>query len=157
MPKAKPTAVPYLTVGFGASGRPQRLKTPPGTPPGSTNPVVSRTVPTGAGLAKPAGVTTTSLPVGAAPAGRPKSNLGNYLIRPTPESNTGFEMLNDKPDVLQQVQKKFLDQKVLPTGLRPTRLGDPRSIGYAKRPQVMETNRAKSISRGWRDPRGRKG
>jgi hypothetical protein len=92
-----------------------------------------------------------------APAGRPKSNLGNYLIRPTPDSDTGFEMLNDKPEMLKQVQSKFLKLKQLPYGLRPTGLVAPQTPKYTDRPDVLETNRAKGISRGFRDPRGRKG
>lgn len=100
---------------------------------------------------------TSTLPVGNAPAGRPPSNLGNYLIRPTPDSDTGFEMLNDKPDLLKQVQSKFLKLKQLPYGLRPTGLAAPEAPKYTDRPDVLETNRGKGISRGFRDPRGRKG
>lgn len=102
---------------------------------------------------------TSTIPVGNAPAGRPPSNLGNYLIRPTPNSDTGFEMLNDKPDVLKEVHKKFLKLKQLPYGLRPTGLAKPTTTApkYTDRPDVLETNRGKGISRGFRDPRGRKG
>ena len=91
--------------------------------------------------------------MGAAPAGRPPSNLGNYLIRPTPDEDTGFEMLNAKPELMREVEKKFLQAKVLPTNLRPTGLLDP-ALSYTARPQVLETNRAKNISRGFRNPRG---
>jgi hypothetical protein len=94
---------------------------------------------------------------GNAPAGRPKSNIGSYLIRPTPESDTGFEMLNSKPEMLKQVQSKFLKLKQLPYGLRPNGLAAPDSPKYTDTPDVLEKNRAKAISRGFRDPRGRKG
>lgn len=94
-----------------------------------------------------------------APAGRPPSNLGNYLIKPTPDSDTGFEMLNDKPQLLKDVHQKFLKLKQLPYGLRPTGLQKPTDAApkYTDRPDVLETNRGKGISRGFRDPRGRKG
>jgi len=94
-----------------------------------------------------------------APAGRPKSNIGDYLIRPTPDSDTGFEMLNSQPDTLKAVHQKFLKLKQLPYGLRPSGLAKPTDMApkYTDRPKALETNRAKTISRGWRDPRGRKG
>jgi hypothetical protein len=156
MPKAKPpVAVPYLTVGFGS--KPQRLRLPPGVTE-APKPITAKTKPVGVTApSRPAGVTTSKLPVGAAPAGRPPSNLGRYLIRPTPTSDTGFEMLNDQPDAIAEVERKFLDLKMLPTKLRPTRLAHPDHSSYTKRPAVLEANRAKAISRGWRDPRGRKG
>ena len=51
---------------------------------------------------------TTEVPLGPAPAGRPPTNLGKYLIRPTNDTLTGFEMLNDTPDMIEQVQDKYL-------------------------------------------------
>jgi hypothetical protein len=87
----------------------------------------------------------------SAALGRPPSNLGNYLIKPTPASDTGFEMLNEQPDLLKQVQEKFLSMKQLPSKLQPGGLRNPK---YTDRPDVMETNRAKNTSRGWRKPRG---
>jgi hypothetical protein len=87
----------------------------------------------------------------SAAIGRPPSNLGNYLIKPTPESTTGFEMLNDQPDLIKSVQEKFLSMKQLPSKLQPGGLRNPK---YTDRPDVMETNRSKNTSRGWRKPRG---
>lgn len=132
MPAKKKAGTPLLKVGLGG-GAPK---------PGPANPYLR------------AAVTSQKLPLGNAPQGRPPSNLGRYLIRPTPESDTGFEMLNSTPDVIEQVNKKFLQMRQLPPGLAPTRLTDPM---YTKRPEVLETNRAKKISTGFRKPRSLQG
>lgn len=84
---------------------------------------------------------------GSAPAGRPPTNIGNYLIKPTDNTITGFEMLNEKPDLLETVHKKFVEKFELPTHLRPTRFLSPE----------LEHGRALNISRGWRQPRSRHG
>lgn len=84
---------------------------------------------------------------GGAPAGRPVKNLGDYLIKPTTNSDTGFEMLNDQPDLLKQVQQRYLKAGELPPALQPK---------YLRKPEVLErgaTGRATKISRGWRAPR----
>lgn len=81
------------------------------------------------------------------PTGRPKSNLGQYLIKPTDTTTTGYEMLNDNPDLLDQVHTKFIEKFELPTHLRPTRFLSPE----------LEHNRGLNISRGWRQPRSRRG
>ena len=81
------------------------------------------------------------------PTGRPKSNLGQYLIKPTDTTNTGYEMLNENPDLLDQVHTKFIEKFELPTHLRPTRFLSPE----------LEHNRGLNISRGWRKPRSRAG
>ena len=83
----------------------------------------------------------------ASPTGRPKSNLGNYLIKPTDTTITGYEMLNENPDLLDQVHTKFIEKFELPTHLRPTRFLSPE----------LEHNRGLNISRGWRKPRSRAG
>jgi hypothetical protein len=137
----RPKAVPYLTVGFGT--RPQKLRTPAGakpyTPPKSQRqPLVV--------AERPGAPTTKKLPLGEAPAGRPPSNLGQYLIKPTNDTVTGFEMINDKPDLISQVHDKFLQSFQLPPALQPK---------YLRKPEVLEKNRAESISRGWRAPRSR--
>ena len=144
MPKPK-KAVPYLTVGFGT--KPQLLK----LPPGMTEPPKQRST-----KAKPAGVTspmisvpaptTTELPVGEAPPGRPPSNLGKYLIKPTIRSNTGFEMLNTTPDALDVVNSQYLRKGQLPMALQPK---------YLRKPEVLDTARRKAISKGWNKPRSR--
>lgn len=143
MPKK---AVPYLTVGFGT--RPQLLK----LPPGMTEP------PKSAKSKKPAGVTqpmvnvpkptTTELPVGQAPPGRPPTNLGNYLIKPTIQSHTGYEMLNTTPDALDKVNEQYLRKAQLPMALQPK---------YLRKPEVLDAARRKNISKGWRKPRSRQG
>lgn len=81
---------------------------------------------------------------GAAPAGRPPSNLGRYLLRPTPEVPDGIEMMNTNPDLLETVQKKYLSMYQLPPALQPK---------YLRKPQVLETRRGQAISKGWRNPR----
>lgn len=89
--------------------------------------------------------------LGPAPPGRPVSNIGKYLIRPTAEVDTGWEMINADPDILAQVHKKYLKAGQLPPSLQPK---------YLRKPEVMEhgvTGRAKNISRGWRKPRSRQG
>jgi hypothetical protein len=77
------------------------------------------------------------------PVGRPPSNLGKYLVKPSPNTLSGFEMLNDNPDVVDQVHQKFLKAFELPTHLQPVRFRSP----------TLEHGRALSISRGWRRPR----
>ena len=80
--------------------------------------------------------------------GRPVSNIGKYLIKPTAEVNTGFEMINSDPNILKEVHQKYLKAFMLPPALQPK---------YLRKPEVMDHQRANAISRGWRDPRGRKG
>lgn len=90
---------------------------------------------------------TAGLPK-AAP-GRPASNIGQYLIRPTAELNSGYEMINADPRILQQVHQKYLKAGQLPPALQPK---------YLRKPEVMEhgtLGRATNISRGWRAPRSR--
>jgi hypothetical protein len=139
-------AVPYLTVGFGT--RPQRLK----LPPGMTEPPKQRS--------KPAGVTppmvrvpppmtpSKELPGGTLPAGRPPSNLGQYLIKPTSQGKTGYEMLNTEPDILDKVNHQYLRQGQLPLALQPK---------YLRKPEVLDTKRKRNISKGWRKPRSQIG
>jgi hypothetical protein len=89
--------------------------------------------------------------LGPAPAGRPPSNIGKYLIRPTAEADTGWEMINSDPDILRQVHRKYLKAGMLPPALQPK---------YLRKPEVMEsgpTGRATNISKGWRKPRSRSG
>jgi hypothetical protein len=81
------------------------------------------------------------------PVGRPKSNIGNYLIKPSANALSGYEMLNDSPDVLDQVHAKYLQAQELPPHLQPVRFQSP----------IVEHGRALAISRGWRKPRSRSG
>ena len=101
------------------------------------------TVGVGAGGARSA---TSAL--GPARPGRPVSNIGKYLIKPSAEIDTGYEMINADPNVLKTVHQKYLKAFELPPALQPK---------YLRKPEVMDVGRAKAISRGWRDPRGRKG
>ena len=90
-----------------------------------------------------------STALGSAPPGRPVSNLGKYLLKPTAEMNTGFEMINDDADVLTRVHKQYLKAGQLPPALQPK---------YLRKPEVMEqgvAGRATKISKGWRAPRSR--
>jgi len=96
---------------------------------------------------------TPGLKLGKVPAfkpaaGRPASNIGQYLIKPTPESKTGYEMLNTTPQVLDQAKEKYMEKWELPPALQPK---------YLRKPEVMETQRKKHISKGFVKPRSRMG
>ena len=86
--------------------------------------------------------------LGPAPPGRPVSNIGKYLIKPTAEVDTGCEMINADPNILKTVHQKYLKAAMLPPALQPK---------YLRKPEVMDTNRAKAISKGWSKPRSRQG
>jgi hypothetical protein len=94
------------------------------------------------------GVGSAANALGSAPPGRPTSNIGKYLLKPTAEINTGWEMINADPNVLKMVHQKYLKGAMLPPALQPK---------YLRKPEVMDANRAKNISRGWRKPRSRQG
>ena len=96
----------------------------------------------------PSGAISAGSALGPAPPGRPVSNIGKYLIKPTAEINTGYEMINADPNVLKDVHQRYLKAFELPPALQPK---------YLRKPEVMDHQRARAISRGWRDPRGRKG
>jgi hypothetical protein len=83
----------------------------------------------------------------AAP-GRPPRNIGKYLIKADPDSHTGYEMLNTKPVIISQVEDKFLSNWELPPALQPK---------YLRKPEVMENQRKKEISKGWVKPRSYQG
>jgi hypothetical protein len=102
--------------------------------------------------AQPANPLPRSLPGGPLPAGRPQ-RVGHYILSATPEYPSGYEMLNDQPDLLAEVDKKFRQAYQLPPRLRPQSLQAP----YIGTPTVMEKNRAKNISRGWRKPKSWQG
>jgi hypothetical protein len=82
--------------------------------------------------------------VGPAPPGRPVSNVGHYLLRPTGEDKAGAEFLNATPQVLKDVNAKYLKAFMLPPNLQPKYLHSS-----------LEPLRARKISRGWLHPRGR--
>lgn len=86
--------------------------------------------------------------LGPAAPGRPVSNIGKYLIRPTAEFDSGYEMINADPNILKTVHQKYIKAFMLPPALQPK---------YLRKPEVMDTNRAKQISKGWNKPRSRQG
>lgn len=152
--EAKPKKKPFLTVGI-----PGARRTLGGGTSGGKSPIAQPNL-LGALATKspvPATSKAVSTPTTMQPsepaqagnpgAGRPKSNLADYLVKPTDTTTTGFEMLNENPDVLDQVHKKFVEKFELPTHLRPTRFLSP----------ALEHTRALNISRGWRRPRSRHG
>jgi hypothetical protein len=97
------------------------------------------------GLPAPVTGSASAVPGFKAAPGRPHSNVGQYLIKPTIEDKSGFEMINDTPDVLDRV-KESLRKFELPTALQPK---------YLRKPEVMENQRKKAISKGFVKPRSR--
>jgi len=82
----------------------------------------------------------------AAAPGRPKSNIGNYLIKPVGpnRSKTGFEMLEKTPQAITQAKEMYLKAGELPPTLQPQ---------YIREPEIQARQRAKQISKGWVKPR----
>lgn len=116
-------------------------------------PLKPKATPTAAALAqqlpKPLKPPKTSTKPGNVPgfkaaSGRPESNIGKYLIKPTDASKTGYEMLNTEPEIIEQTHERYLKQFELPPALQPK---------YLRKPEVMETARRKEISKGWIKPR----
>ena len=156
--KAKPVKKkPFMTIGVpnarrslgsGTTGGGSAVFQPNlGTTLATKSPVAKK-----AAAKSPAATPATAAPApskspGSAPAGRPQTNIGKYLVKPTDNTVTGYEMLNEKPDLLETVNKKFIEKFELPTHLRPTRFLSPE----------LEHGRSLNISRGWRKPRGRAG
>jgi hypothetical protein len=146
--KAKPKRKPFMTVGV-----PGARRTLGGGTTGGGSPVFQPNL-LGVMSSARAPVKTATTPtskvmptLGSGGPGRPPSNLGKYLIKPTDTSITGYEMLNQQPDLLDDVHKKFLQKFELPTHLRPTRFLSPE----------LEHGRSTNISRGFRKPRSRAG
>jgi hypothetical protein len=85
----------------------------------------------------------------AAP-GRPKSNLGKYLIKPVgpSRSKTGFEMLENTPAAITAAKENYLKKHELPPALQPQ---------YIREPEIQARQRAKQISKGWVKPRSPQG
>lgn len=81
----------------------------------------------------------------AAP-GRPKSNVGSYLIKPVSpaRSKTGFEMLEKTPQAIKAAKEHYLHEGQLPPSLQPQ---------YIREPEIQARQRAKAISKGWVKPR----
>jgi hypothetical protein len=88
--------------------------------------------------------TPGSVPGFKAAPGRPESNIGKYIIKPTDKSKTGHEMLNAEPMIIEQMHAQYLKQFELPPALQPK---------YLRKPEVMENQRRKEISKGWVKPR----
>jgi hypothetical protein len=83
------------------------------------------------------------LPGGPLPPGRP-ARVGQYVISPNPDYPSGFEMLNDQPELIDKVHDDFLKNFRLPPSLTPSRLRP--GVGE---PEVMKAQRGKKISRGF--------
>lgn len=88
--------------------------------------------------------TPGSVPGFKAAPGRPESNIGRYLIKPTDKSPTGHEFVNAEPQIIEQTHQRYLKQFELPPALQPK---------YLRKPEVMENQRRKEISKGWVKPR----
>lgn len=80
------------------------------------------------------------------PVGRPKTNIKPFILKPTDRVPSGAEYVNTMPAVLQKVHKDYIAKHMLPPALQPS---------YIRRPEILEQRRAKSISKGWRNPRSR--
>ena len=80
--------------------------------------------------------------------GRPKSNIGQYLLRPNSDEKSGFQMLNSTPSVIQDAKEYYLKSGELPPSLQPT---------YLRRPEVIQKATNKSISKGFRKPKSFQG
>jgi hypothetical protein len=141
--KAKVKKKPFLTVGI-----PGGRRTLGGGSTGGKSAVFQPNLP---GLMSTARAPKVTAPTehavanDAAPTGRPPSNIGKYLVKPTDTTLTGYEMLNETPDLLESVNKKFMEKYELPTHLRPTRFLSPH----------LEHGRGLAISKGFRAPRSR--
>src|SRR5215470_7368753 len=81
-------------------------------------------------------------PMKAAP-GRPSVNTRKFMVKPVAGEKTGFEVLNEAPNVLAATKEK-LAKWDLPPALQPK---------YLRRPEVLDHKRGLNISRGWRKPR----
>ena len=88
-------------------------------------------------------------PMKAAP-GRPKTNVGQYLIKPVGpnRSKTGFEMLEKTPQAIKQAKENYLKKYELPPALQPM---------HVRKPEIERVAKAKAISKGFIKPRSRQG
>jgi hypothetical protein len=139
---AKPKRKPFMTIGV-----PGARRTLGGGTTGGGSPVFQPNLLGQMGKAKaPVKVAPppTEPPTTPSP-GRPPSNIGKYLVKPTDTTITGYEMLNKTPDLLDTVHSKFMEKFELPTHLRPTRFLSPE----------LEHGRGVAISKGFRAPRSR--
>jgi len=142
--EAKPKKKPFLDVGAPGPGSPRLAS---GMWPEKQAKAQKARNPLQGGTAGAAAVSPSGPQLEPNPVGRPPTNIGKYLIKPSPNALSGFEMLNETPDVIGQVNKNYLKAQELPPHLQPVRFHSP----------IVEHNRALSISRGWRKPRGRAG
>jgi hypothetical protein len=84
----------------------------------------------------------------SAARGRPKSNVGQYLLRPTSDEKSGFVMLNSTPEAIQAAKDHYLKAGELPPALQPN---------YLRRPAVIAAAANKNISKGFRKPKSHQG
>ena len=142
--EAKPKKKPFLDVGVPGQGSPRLAS---GMWPEKQAKAQKARNPLQGGAAGAAAVSPGGPQLEPAPVGRPPTNLGKYLTRPTDNAESGWEMLNTDPEVVKQVNEKYLKAGELPPHLQPVRFHSP----------IVEHNRAMAISRGWRKPRSRSG
>ena len=147
--KAKPKKKPFLSVGVPGQASPLLAS---GMWPEKQAKATKARNPLQGGTAGAAAPAPTSSPSSGPqlepnPVGRPQSNIGKYLMKPSANALSGWEMLNSTPDIVDQVHKQYLKAQELPPHLQPVRFHSP----------IVEHNRALAISRGWRKPRSRSG
>ncbi len=84
----------------------------------------------------------------SAARGRPRTNIGSYLLRPNSDVDSGFQMLNDTPEHIQMAKEHYLKVGELPPALQPT---------YLRRPEVLQKKTNQSISKGFHKPKSFQG
>lgn len=120
----------------------------PGKPITGFKPVTPPTPTAGGASAPRTGLPSSKELLSSPGPGRPQSNVGKYLVRPTAGVRSGHEFVNDDVSTVEQVKQKYLSAYELPPALQPK---------YLRKPEVLDANRAKNISRGWNKPRSRQG
>ena len=109
--------------------------------------MVKPTLKVGAGKSPPS-ARTISQKIAPVPGGRPVSNVGRYLFRPTDNDTSGGEIINATPDAIRSVNENFLKKGQLPPALQPK---------YLRKPEVMQQATNKKISKGFNNQRSRQG
>lgn len=84
----------------------------------------------------------------SAARGRPRTNIGQYLLRPSSDENSGFTMLNSTPEAIQAAKEHYLKVGELPPTLQPM---------YLRRPAVIAKQKSENISKGFRKPKSFQG
>jgi hypothetical protein len=84
----------------------------------------------------------------SAARGRPRTNIGQYLLRPNSDVNSGFQMLNSTPEAIELAKEHYLKVGELPPALQPN---------YLRRPEVIAKQKSDNISKGFRKPKSFQG